>query len=324
MWCSKKSEALPTLDGVSASCVVVPHGAAGSTAKRGGSSTMSARGPFGSWLDFLCARFKHIAASEWQQRFDAGLVFDAGGHPLQADAPCVPGTRVYYYRAWHDEPALPVGEQVLYQDAHLLVVDKPHFMPVTPSGRYVQRSLLVRLKKSLGLPHLSPLHRLDRETAGLVLFAIQPEARNAYQALFRQHAVEKTYEAVAAFDPALSLPCVRRSRLQAEERFFRSHEVTGEPNSETHIALLQRSGEHALYRLTPRTGQRHQLRVHMCALGLPIEGDQFYPEVLRGPEEEDDHARPLQLLAKALSFVDPLTGAQHRFVSQQRLRMSLA
>lgn len=301
---STKSDAPPTRHGVSSSCVVLPEGA------------------WHSVFDFLVERFAHIEPSLWQQRFANGLVLNQQGLALPADAPYTAGHKVFYYRELHDEPALPVSEQVLFQDAHMVVVDKPHFMSVTPAGRYVQRSLLVRLKQRLGIDTLSPMHRIDRETAGLVLFSINPDERDAYHAMFRSHAVHKVYEAVAPVRSELALPITRISRIASDEQFFKSCEVAGEPNSETHVALVKQEGALGLYRLTPVTGQRHQLRVHMNALGLPIVGDQFYPKVLRGPHEEDDHSQALQLLAKGVSFTDPITGEQRHFVSQQNLNIS--
>ena len=304
MSCSTKSNAPPTRHGVSASCVVLPEGV------------------WPSVFEFLVARFAHIEPAVWQQRFANGLVLNQQGLALRADAPYTAGHKVFYYRELPDEPALPVSEQVLFQDAHMVVVDKPHFMPVTPAGRYVQRSLLVRLKQRLGIDTLSPMHRIDRETAGLVLFSINPNERDAYHAMFRSHAVHKVYEAVAPVRSEIDLPITRSSRIASDVQFFKSCEVAGEPNSETHVALIKQEGALGLYRLTPVTGQRHQLRVHMNALGLPIVGDQFYPQVLRGPHEEDDHSQALQLLAKGVSFIDPITGKPRNFVSQQTLSIS--
>lgn len=304
MSCSKNSNALPTRFGVGPSCVVLPHG------------------PWLRVFDFLVQRFAHIPEATWQQRFEQDQVMDAQGQALSAASTYVAGARVYYYREIPNEPELPVSETVLFQDAHLVVVDKPHFMPVTPAGRYVQRSLLVRLKQRLKIDTLSPIHRIDRETAGLVLFSVNPDERDAYHALFRSQRVHKVYEAVALVAADLSLPCLRTSRIEADTLFFKSCEMAGEPNSETHIDLLRRIGTRALYQLTPRTGQRHQLRIHMMGLGIPIVGDQFYPNVLRGPDEEDDHSQALQLLAKRVSFTDPITGQARAFESLQRLQIS--
>ena len=279
-------------------------------------------GPWASVLDFLAERLPAVTREDWQARLQAGEVLHEDGTPVPLHAPFRHGQRLYYYRHLAQEPELPEHECVLFEDAHLLVVDKPHFMPVTPTGRYVQQSLLVRCKRASSCEALSPIHRIDRETAGLVLLAKRAQDRNAYQALFRERQVHKVYEAVAAHRPSLALPRVHRSRLEEDERFFRMREVAGEPNSETGVALLRADGERALYRLTPVTGKRHQLRVHLCALGVPIFGDQFYPEVLRGPEEAEDFAAPLQLLAREIAFTDPVTGQARRFTSQRRLALA--
>ncbi len=298
---------LPLRDGVSASCVVVRPGDAPTA------------------LDFLAARLAVLSRDEWAERLARGEVLDAQGQPLNASTPCRPGQRIFYYRRLAAEPEPLASEHIVFQDEWLVVADKPHFMPVTPSGRFVQQSLLVRLKRRLGLADLSPAHRIDRETAGLVVFAVQPHTRDAYQALFRDRRVHKLYEAVAPHRPDLVLPHTRRSRLAPDaERFFLSREVAGEPNSETHIERAQPLGTHALYHLRPVTGQRHQLRLHMMALGVPILGDSFYPEVLRGPGEPDDPENPLQLLARALAFDDPVTGEQLRFSSSLTLRAAQA
>jgi len=292
----------PMLEGVSASCVALPAG------------------PWPLLADFLAQRLPAVSQAQWLQRMTQGRVLDENGRPLPPDAPFQPQTRVYYYRELSAEPLIPFEASVLYQDEHLLVADKPHFLPVTPTGRFVQQTLLVRLKRQLGIEHLSPIHRIDRETAGLVLFSVRPQDRGAYQALFRDKVVEKTYEAIAPLRPDLPLPQVHMSRIEPDEQFFRQREVVGEPNSETHFELLRAQGDLGLYRLSPVTGRTHQLRVHMHALGRPIIGDLFYPEVVHGPGHTDeDYSRPLQLLARSIAFTDPVTGQPRRFESQRRL-----
>jgi tRNA pseudouridine32 synthase/23S rRNA pseudouridine746 synthase len=294
---------LPMRDGVSASVVSVPHGAP-------------------HLLDFLAQRMPGISRSEWAERLDQGLVMQEDGQPALPHQACHAGQRFYYYRHLADEPLLPFQAQVLFEDAHLLVVDKPHFMPVTPSGRYVQQSLLVQLKRQTGCADLVPLHRIDRETAGLVLFGKRLQDRDAYHALFRDHLIHKTYHAVAAHAQHLQLPLVHTSRLVPGEPFFRTKEVPGPANSETRVALLLTDGQRALYELEPISGKRHQLRVHMNALGIPIEGDLFYPTVLRGPEAPEDFSQPLQLLAQSIQFTDPITGQARDWASGLRLTLS--
>jgi len=276
--------------------------------------------PAGNWptiTDFLVERFPSITRQTWLQRMRDGLVSDEFGTPVTPERPYRGHMRVYYYRALEDEPRVPFEASVLYQDEHLVVADKPHFLPVTPSGHYVQETLLVRLKSSLGLDGLAPLHRIDRETAGLVLFSVRPEERDAYQALFRRHEVAKHYEAVAAWREDIAFPLVRQSRIVQGEPFFRQQEVPGPANSETHIGMLETRNGWARYALSPVTGKKHQLRVHMYALGIPIFNDRIYPPVY--PTPDDDYSRPLQLLAKSISFRDPVTGEQRAF--QTRLNL---
>ena len=280
--------------------------------------------PAGHWptvLDFLAERLPVVTRQAWAERIASGQVLQENGQPVVEAQAYASGQRLYYYRSVEDEPELPEHETIVFEDEHLLVADKPHFMPVTPSGKYVQQSLLVRLKRQTGCADLSPIHRIDRETAGLVLLSKQPQDRNAYQALFRDRRVHKTYEAVAARPAGAILPQVHRSRLEEDALFFRMREVAGEPNSETHVRLLREAGEHALYELSPVTGKRHQLRVHMLALGTPIESDQFYPKVLKGPNDTEDFRQPLQLLARSVTFTDPVTGQSRHFTSERNLRI---
>lgn len=294
---------LPTRNGVGASCVGLPAG------------------PWTTLADFLVHRFPDVPQAVWTRRMAQGLVLDELGRPLTPDHPYQPHTRAYYYRELMDEPRIPFEEVVIFQDAHLVVADKPHFLPVTPAGRFVQETLLVRLKRKLGIDTLAPVHRIDRETAGLVLFSVQPATRGAYHALFSQREVTKHYEAIAPWRADLTLPRVYRSRIVADTPFFRQCEAPGESNSETHIELLETRGTLARYRLSPVTGKTHQLRVHMNALGLPILGDLLYPRVVNSREQQahDDFTQALQLLARSLAFVDPVTGEHRRFESQRHL-----
>ena len=268
-------------------------------------------------LDFLVGRLPGVSSSCWLERMDAGDVVDEHGERVTAERQFEPGLRLFYYRSLSSEPALPEFETVLHQDAHLLVVDKPHYMPVIPSGRYLHSSLLVRLKRMTGIDDLAPLHRIDRDTAGLVLFSVQRHTRGAYHSVFRDRKIAKTYEAVAPWRSGQMVPAVRKSRLVEADEFFRMREVEGEPNSETRIVTLEHGAHWARYELQPVTGKRHQLRVHMAALGLPLRNDPLYPSV--NDAAEGDWSRPLQLLARTLQFTDPLTGEARRFTSQRSL-----
>lgn len=276
-------------------------------------------GPWPTLLDGLCARFPAVSREQWQSRFARGRVLDAGSlAPLAALQPWRVGQMLLYFREVAVEPAVPYGEDVLHVDEDLVVADKPHFLPVTPGGAYVEQTLLHRLIRRLGNPDLVPLHRIDRGTAGLVLFSARPTTRAAYQALFREQRMRKRYEALAPPLPAEVFPLVRRSRIEPGEPFFRMREVEGAANSETRIEVIERGDRFWRYRLEPVTGRKHQLRVHLAALGAPILNDDFYP--VPATAAVDDPARPLQLLACGLSFSDPLDGRERQFESRLQLR----
>jgi tRNA pseudouridine32 synthase/23S rRNA pseudouridine746 synthase len=268
-------------------------------------------GPWRTVLEALCARFPRIPESQWRERFLRGRVLDDAGAPLPLDAPYRPGAQVRYFREVAAEPALPGGEYVVHCDADLLVAFKPHYLPVAPTGAWVRETLLTRMVALTGNTELAPLHRLDRDTAGLVLFSARSASRGAYHALFRERRIRKFYRALAPALPELRFPLVHRSRLEAGEPFFRMREVEGEANSETVVDVLDRNGPTWTYRLQPVTGRKHQLRVHMAALGAPILHDRYYPQLQ--PQGPDDPARPLQLTACGLAFQDPLSGRLRRF-----------
>ncbi|MFD8420910.1 RluA family pseudouridine synthase [Streptomyces sp. NPDC059466] len=248
-----------------------------------------------------------------------GLIVRADGRPVEAGTAYEPGMFVWFHRELPDEERVPFAVDVVYRDAHIVVADKPHFLATTPRGSHVTETVLARLRRELDIPALGAAHRLDRLTAGLVLFTVRPEERGAYQSLFRDRLVAKEYEAVAPYDVGLALPRTVRSRIVKERGVLAAQEVAGEPNAVSGVELRDRRGGLGRYRLVPRTGQTHQLRVHMNALGVPILGDPLYP-VVTGPVPAGDFRRPLQLLARKLEFTDPVTGLAHRFVSGRVLQ----
>ena len=272
-------------------------------------------------LQFFIAQFPHIEVKEWEDRFAQGLVLNDEGRALLASDAYQPNTHLIYFRRLAREPEIPFEEEIIFQDEHILVADKPHFLPVTPSGLYLHQTLLNRLKKKTGIQVLSPIHRIDRDTAGLVIFSVNPKERAQYQNLFRDREVKKVYEAIAPCSEKLvaQLPMNYQSRIEESEHFLQMVEVEGQANTDTFIELIAQNKPWAKYRLTPGSGKKHQLRCHLNALGIAIKDDQIYPELTPYQEYDIDITRPLQLLAKEISFLDPITNKSRSFISKRVL-----
>ncbi|WP_307307741.1 RluA family pseudouridine synthase [Pseudarthrobacter enclensis] len=318
---------LPVRDGVNATRLRLPD-----------------EGPWDTAMDYMMHRWGHIDPQGIEDRFDAGEIVGEGGIPLDRSTPLQEHTFIWYYRTLPAETRLPVELRILHRDEHLLVVDKPHFLPTTPGGTYIQESALVRLRKQLDLPDLIPMHRLDRMTAGVLLLSTNPQTRGKYQVLFEKRQVQKEYECVSAAEPApgypaVDFPVVVRNRMTKSRSYLLAEVVDGEPNAETRIERLETfdggapagangtgaidtgaggAGQRlARYRLEPHTGKTHQLRVHMASLGLGIVNDAFYPDLL--DKAPDDYGKPLQLLARGIRFIDPISGKPVEYRSSLEL-----
>jgi tRNA pseudouridine32 synthase/23S rRNA pseudouridine746 synthase len=277
---------------------------------------MPAEGPWATLRDHLVERLPRLEPDRIDMMLREQRIVGLDG-PLGLDSPFEPNSFIWFHRDLPDEVAVPFEIDVVHQDENLLVVHKPHFLATIPRGQHIIETALVRLRQGLDLPHLSPAHRLDRVTAGLIMFVIRPELRGAYQNLFKDRLIYKEYEAIAPFDPTLTLPRTVRSRIVKERGIITAQEVPGPPNAETRIELIEHTGGLGRYRLIPATGRTHQLRLHMSGLGVPILGDDFYPVLTETPL--DDFTSPLQLLAKVLEFKDPISGERRRFESGSML-----
>ncbi|QFU88906.1 RluA family pseudouridine synthase [Amycolatopsis sp. YIM 10] len=274
-------------------------------------------GPWATLREHLVERLPRVSPARIDELLAEERIVGLDG-PLGPDTPFRPGTFIWFHRDLPDEVPVPFDIGVVHRDDDLLVVDKPHFLATIPRGRHVVETALVRLRRELDLPKLSPAHRLDRVTAGLLLFVIRPELRGAYQTMFRDRLVHKEYEAIAPVDPALELPRVVRSRIVKERGVLAAQDVPGPPNAETRVELAESRDGLGRYRLLPATGRTHQLRLHLSGLGIPILGDDFYPVLTE--TALDDFSRPLQLLAKTLEFTDPVSGRRRRFESRRTLQ----
>lgn len=288
---------LPYLNGLAPLRIRLPHGDSAATI-----------------LEFLTREYPE---DQWAAQMESGEVVDEKGRRWGSESSYAPGRFVYFYREPAPETPVPFELDILYDADGIVVVDKPHFLATIPRGMHVTETATVRLRRLLDCPDVTPAHRLDRATAGVLIFTRTKELRRPYQELFSEREVLKEYEAIAGFEPALEFPRVVRSRILKDHGVMVAREEPGEPNSETRIELIEQLGDWAKYRLFPHTGRTHQLRIHLSSLGIPIKGDPYYPTYTRTPA--DDFDNPLQLLARAVEFDDPITGEHRRFESRRTL-----
>ena len=291
---------LPMRDGVAPSYLYLPEG------------------DWGNMISFLAEHFPDVSEASWRDRMARGDVVDGDGNRLRPESRFKRGLRIFYYRELEaPETPIPFKEEILHMDQHLVVVDKPHFLPMIPTGRFLHETLLVRLKKTLGEEDLTPIHRLDRETAGVVIFSRNPASRGTYQSMFQKRVMDKEYEALAPRLDGVEFPYIYRSRMVDGDKFFIMKEAPGEPNSTPPIEVIEHRADCPHCRLFPHTGRKHQLRLHLASLGIPIINDAFYPVAL--PCKQDDVSSPLKLLARAISFIDPISGDWREFRSRREL-----
>ncbi len=275
--------------------------------------------PYPSILAFLSRRFPRIDREIWRERILQGKVLDDQGNLITLETAYLPHKRVFYFREVETEPVIPFSEGLIFQNDHLLVSCKPHFLPVTPGGAYVAECLLNRLGRRTGNNELVPIHRIDRETAGIVMFSTNPETRGLYNQLFADGRVKKRYQAIAEYPGSGKEDrWIVKNRIEVGQPWFRMATSQGEPNACSIIKLIETRGQIARFMLSPLTGKTHQLRLHMSGLGFRILNDRLYPELQA--KRDDDFNKPLQLLAKTISFIDPVTGKAMEFRSQRELQ----
>lgn len=280
-------------------------------------------GPWSLLIEFLLERFPHVPRADLERRLGCGDIVAEDGQTLHLHSVYQPQRWLWYFREVAAEVAVPFELTILHEDHALIAVDKPHFLATTPGGQYLYETALTRVRQCFDDVQIAPLHRLDRETAGVLLFSRSIPYRGVYQQLFQQGAIYKCYEAIAPVTSTLALPFTQTSRIEPVPNKFVMQQVAGLPNSCTHIRLRQQWQDEqgqcwGHYALEPETGRKHQLRIHLSSLGIPIVNDKFYP-VLQAPVAADDFSAPLQLLARRIAFTDPITGQRRQFDSQRRL-----
>ena len=273
-------------------------------------------------LEYLIIKFPYIDTDIWRQRITNGKVHRHDGTLITTQSPFEAQQRIYYYKEVENEPIVPFKETIIFRDQHILVAYKPHFLSVIPGGIYVNECLQNRLRRSTGIEALQALHRLDRVTAGLVLFSVNPDTRHRYHHLFETRQIHKTYQAIAKIAEGENLVGQEwdiKNRIERSKPRFCMRVSEGEANSHSMIRCLQQTAEKALFELNPVTGKTHQLRLHMQTLGWPILNDKYYPQLQ--PLSADNYSAPLQLLAKELKFMDPVTEKPRHFRCDRSLAL---
>lgn len=261
--------------------------------------------------DFLQARLGK--RTDVDAALSKGLFVDAHGRPWRPEDPYRPNAFVWFHRTRAPESPVPGALTVLYRDDRIVVVDKPHFLATTPRGVHVTESVVAKLRVRLGLDELAPAHRLDRLTSGVLLLTTAKRWRGPYATLFADGLATKTYEALACVPPGTAFPVSVTGRIEKHRDSLQAALVPGEPNSESLIELVEARAGIGRFRLSPRTGKTHQLRLHMASIGAPILNDPLYPDV--ADVEPNDFSRPLQLVARTLAFSDPIDQSPRRFDS---------
>ena len=278
---------------------------------------------FATVLQFLQHRYAHVPAQRWVERIQAHEVHFENGDPIHLNTPYRSNSRVRYYKSHSQEPQIPFDVKVIYENEHLVVASKPHFLPVVPGAEFIQESLVYRLRQELDLPELTPAHRLDRDTAGLVLLCKHPAERGTYQHLFQSRSVHKRYLAIAhtqaPLPPTETQWIHRIAPAPTPAPWFAMSIQPGEANAVTQVRHCIALGDNkALLCLEPVTGRKHQLRVQAAHMGFPLLYDRFYPQM--HPKRPDNYDEPLQLLASELAFQDPISGEPMHFRSPHTLK----
>lgn len=267
----------------------------------------------------------HRFGADGELAVTRGDLFYDFARPVTPTDPYRRGVRVWIFRPVPDEPDEPIMFDVVARTDNYIVIDKPHDLATIPRGSHVARTVTVAARRQFANDDLVPAHRLDAETAGLVLLTTHPEARGPYQKLFERREVSKRYQAVAPVVDGFTGWTRVELRLERGRVPLVTDVVAGEPNAVTDMRIarvLNTTDEAgrplALWEMKPLTGKTHQLRVTLNYLGAPIVGDPLYPRLLTFAEM-DERDYPLQLHACELGFTDPLTCEELSFVSRREL-----
>ncbi|WP_245974940.1 pseudouridine synthase [Corynebacterium alimapuense] len=242
----------------------------------------------------------------------------AGDSPFPPGQRLLPGTVLQQaIPAWFHpevpaEPEIPFNYELIHIDDDLVVVDKPHFLPSTSNGRIVRETVQTRLRLHFGQDEIVALHRLDRLTSGVLICSRRAATRGAYQRLFQERAVHKTYLAQVHGTPPEGQAKLDLHKIPGR----RDVQVVANGQGKPTVTSFRPVGKN-LVEVEPLTGHTHQIRAVLNHLGAPIVGDDTYP-VDRGLALYD-FSTPLHLWATKVSLNDPFSGDHRVFYSRRPL-----
>jgi 23S rRNA pseudouridine1911/1915/1917 synthase len=239
--------------------------------------TKSASGK--SILDYYSDRYSHSSRDEWLARIGAGEV-QVNGHSVAPDWLLIAGQTLCYYRSPWQEPEVPLGFTILYEDADLWVINKPSGLPVLPGAGFLEHTVLGQLRLNVATETPTPIHRLGRGTSGCLLLARSALAKSNLSQQLRDRQLEKIYRTLIGFMPdsmpvqgKITTPIGKISYPQLGYLYAATADGLA---AESTYQIVGRSAEFTWVDVTIATGRPHQIRIHMASIGYPLVGDPLY------------------------------------------------
>jgi 23S rRNA pseudouridine1911/1915/1917 synthase len=260
-------------------------------------------------LSHLASLYPHSSPTAWQRKLNNGEV-TLNGVPATGAESLIEGQTLVWNRPPWVEPDAPRNFEVLFEDAHLLAVNKPSGLPTLPGGGFLENTLLRLVQKQT--PAANPVHRLGRATTGIVLFAKTPQAAATLFAYWNTPKIQKIYRALAqnvapqdTYEILTPIGLVPHPLIGS---VWAAH-PTGKP-SKSLATVISRTASTTTFEVSLYSGRPHQIRIHLASIGHPLVGDPLYDPT--GRPRENLPGLPGDggyfLHAHYLKFHHPLTG----------------
>jgi RluA family pseudouridine synthase len=261
-------------------------------------------------LATLCAIFPHFALEYWHERFAQQLILNKNREPVLAERRVRAGERYLHRIPATSEPDVNAAIRVLHEDEAIVVLFKPAPLPVHPSGRFNRNTLQSILNEVYYPQKLRPVHRLDANTTGVVVFARTRYFAGQLQRKFAEGRIEKVYLArIQGHPPVTLFACEAPIGSCTTELGGRAVDDQGVPTRTEFRVLHKFADGTSLVEARPITGRTNQIRIHLWHLGWPVLGEQAYlPNQKVGKTQTHSICDPpLCLHANRIAFEHPLT-----------------